>query len=58
METFPLARNQVRDKDRFENLLLLYNCNIVDTDQYYYYIEGESENLEELFISIMLKTKD
>ena len=58
METFPLARNQVRDKDRFENLLLLYDCRIVDTDQYYYYIEGESENLEELFISIMLKTKD
>ena len=55
METFPLARNQVRDKDRFENLLLLYNCHIVDTDQYYYYIEGESENLEELFMSVMLK---
>ncbi len=52
MEIFPLARNQVRDKDRFENLLYLYNCKIVDKDKYYYYVEGESEDLEELFINI------
>jgi len=55
MDTFPLARNRVRDKDVFYDLLYLYNCKVIDKDQYYYYIEGTPENLEELFIHVELE---
>lgn len=55
METFPLARNRVKDRDLLDDLLYLYNCKIIDTDRYYFYIEGESENLEQLFIHVELE---
>lgn len=55
METFPMARNRVKDKQVFYNLLYLYNCKVIDQDRYYYYIEGESNNLEQLFIHVEME---
>lgn len=54
---FPLARRQVRDKGRFAKLLYLYNCKLIDQDQYYYYIEGIGEDLERLFIHVEMELK-
>jgi len=47
----------VRDKNVFYDLLYLYNCKVIDKDQYYYYIEGTPENLEELFIHVELEQR-
>ena len=55
MSNFPMSKRHVRDKSEFENLLYLYECRIAGEDQYYYYVEGELENIEQLFIHVEME---
>jgi len=54
MDSIAIAKNEV-DNGNFENTLFLYNCRLINEDNEYYYVEGNSSDLEEL--SQTLNTK-
>lgn len=47
MDSMPIFKSDVADKNSFELLLGLYNCRISSIEDAYYIIEGTPENLED-----------
>lgn len=47
MDSIAIDKNEIDDGD-FENMLFLYNCRLIDEDDDYYYVEGDSFDLLEL----------
>lgn len=47
MDQIPIPKSEIPDDVDLEALIFLYNCRLIDQDEYYYYVEGEYSNLEE-----------
>ena len=54
MESIVIIKNEVDEVD-FENALYLYNCRLIDEDDDYYYVEGDSSDLDELMQTLNSK---
>lgn len=53
MDSIVIAKNEV--DDNFENTLFLYNCHLIYEDDEYYYVEGDSSDLDELSQTLNVK---
>lgn len=47
MDTMPIFKSDVLDKNAFELLLNLYDCHISFVEDEYYIVEGTPENIED-----------